>query len=100
MAYVPSGLCRCNYPIETEIQRKFWGSRHKCNRAQAIISFSYDKENAMLNLRRIGKMRHFWRHRAWNAYGSMVNTPDMSGATFADMSDMYWHLMPNDTEDK
>lgn len=99
-AFVPSGLSGCNYPIETEIQKKFWSSNHKCNRAKAIIAFSYDKENAMRNMRRLLHWRHFWRHRAWNAFGQYVNTPSMEGIPFSEMSDNYWHCMPNDVTDK
>ncbi len=99
MAFVPKNLAGCNYPIETEIQKKFWGSRHKCNRAKAIIAFSYDKHNAMNNMQRIMGWRHFWRHRAWNAFGQYVNTPDMAGIPFSEGNVAYWECMPNDTSD-
>lgn len=99
MAFVPKNLAGCNYPIQTDIQKKFWGSRHKCNRAKAIIAFSYDKDNAMRNLRRIMGWTHFWRHRAWNAFGHFVNTPSMEGIPFSTGSEAYWECMPNDTSD-
>lgn len=88
-------LALVNYPIETELQRKFWGSNHKCNRAKAIIAFSLNKANAMRNLKTVGGMTHFWRHRAWNAFGQYVNTPSMEGIPYSEMKDLYWHCMPN-----
>ncbi len=95
MVFVPKDLAGCNYPIETDIQKKFWGSRHKCNRAKAIIAFSYDKHNAMNNMQRIMGWRYFWRERAWNAFGHFVNTPDMGGIPFSEGSTAYWECMPN-----
>ncbi|UIW10596.1 hypothetical protein PQC38_gp120 [Aeromonas phage BUCT695] len=84
---------KLNYPIQTEEAKKFWGSRHKCNRAKAIIAFSLNEENAFDNLRRHGYY-HLWRHRAWDAFGMYVNKPDMEGIPFSEMETPYWECMP------
>lgn len=81
-----------NYPIETDLQRKFWASKHKCNKVKAIIAFSTDLKNANDNMRRYG-YTYAWRKRAGLAFGQYVNTPSMVGIPFSTTSDKWWEEM-------
>lgn len=92
-ADVPANLCKLNYPITTELQMKFWGSRHKCNRMKSIISFSLDLQDASDNLRRHG-YKLLWRQKAIFHFGQYVNTPDMVGMPFTPMEVPWWKCMP------
>lgn len=82
-----------NYPIETELQKKFWGSKHKCNKMKSIIAFSTDLFNANDNLRRYG-YTYAWRKKALRAFGLYINTPSMVGIPFSELSDTWWDCMP------
>lgn len=73
-----------NYPIETETQVKFWGSRNKENRAKALIAFSVDRGNAFQNMRRKTDWLYGYRKRMWDKYGQYVNTPSLSGVPFTE----------------
>lgn len=81
------------FPIETPSAYKFWASRHKCNRAKAIISFSLNLSDANQNLRRHGFQFHL-RRRALQAYGAYVAMPEMSSMPFSPMSVPWWECMP------
>lgn len=83
------------FPIVTPEALKFWGSRHKCNRAKAIISFSVDIPDANQNLRRYGFHRHL-RRRALLAYSAYVAMPDMTTIPFSPMSIPWWECMPEE----
>lgn len=90
---VPANLNNLNYPIESDIQQKFWGSKHRVNYVKSIICFSLDLSNANDNLRRYGFSRS-WRHRAIKNFGQFVNTPDFTGVPFSEMKDAWWIEMP------
>jgi hypothetical protein len=82
----PTHHHRLNYAVDhSEASLAFWASKHEDNRAKAIIAFSYDEENAMLNLRRWeGSPYPFSVRKAiWNTYGLYVNTPAMDGIPFS-----------------
>lgn len=81
------------FPIVTPEAYRFWGSRHKCNRAKAIISFSTTLSDANQNLRRFGFHFHA-RRRALQAYGAYVAMPNMSSIPFSPMSVPWWECMP------
>lgn len=78
---VPIDLNTLNYPVETDLQKKFWASRHKCNKMKSIIAFSLDLDNANDNLRRYGYTRA-WRKKAILAFGQYVNQYQMTGIPF------------------
>lgn len=84
-----------NYPIETDEAVAFWASNHKCNRMKAIIAFSFDLQNANINLRREGYSR-FWRLRALNNFGMYVDRPSMSTLPYSMMDTPWWECMPYD----
>lgn len=86
-------MFKLNYPVETAAAKKFWASRHKCNRMKAIIAFSLDLENANDNLRRHGYAKQ-WRNRALKNYASYVNTPSMAGIPFTELATPWWVDMP------
>ncbi|MGL5015957.1 MAG: hypothetical protein ACRC6V_17015 [Bacteroidales bacterium] len=81
------------YPIETEAAYKFWGSRHVCNRVKAIISFSTDIEDALLNLRRHGFTSYHFRKRATDTWGSWVARPDMDTIPFTPLGVDWWDCL-------
>ena len=89
---VPDDLNTLNYPIETDIQKKFWGSKHKCNRMKSIIAFSLNLDNANDNLRRYG-YTNAWRKKALAAFGKYVNTPTMTGVNFSELQNLWWECM-------
>lgn len=86
---------KMRYPIETEEAKKFWASRHKCNRIKAIIAFSKDAEEANNNLRRFGYQVHL-RLRALNAWQNYVDMPDMSKVPFTPLDIPWWDCLPRD----
>lgn len=81
------------YSIKTEEARKFWSSKHKCNKMKAIIAFSIDLDNANDNLRRHGYTRA-WRTKAIEAFSQYINQPEMVGIPFSEMDDIWWLEMP------
>lgn len=91
----PNNLNTLNYPIETEEAKKFWASRHKCNKMKCIIAFSLNLDNANDNLRRFGYTLS-WRKKAIRHFGGYVNQPDMAGIPFSEMSTPWWECMGYD----
>lgn len=89
----PTNLTTLNFPIETEAAKKFWASKHKCNKAKAIVAFSTSLENANGNLDRYGYTRG-WRERILANYASYVNNPSMAGIPFTELSTPWWEDMP------
>ena len=81
------------YPIETEEAKKFWASRHVCNRIKAIIAFSKNLTDANSNLRRSGFQRHL-RKRALNAWQHYVNMPNMDLVPFTPLGVDWWDCLP------
>lgn len=92
MADTPE-LYRLNYPIETPEAYAFWASRHKANRAKAIMAFSLNLDNANDNYRRWGYPRQF-RKRALFNFCMYVNNPSMAGVPFSALEDNWWDEMP------
>lgn len=90
-------LFKLNYPIETTEAKKFWASRHLCNRVKAIVAFSLNLDNANDNLRRAGYPRGF-RKRAVNAWQHYVNMPDMQKVPFTPLGVPWWDCIPNTPE--
>lgn len=90
---VPDNLNTLNYPIETEAAKKFWASKHKCNKMVSIIAFSLNLDNANDNLRRFGYTLQ-WRKKAIRAFGAHVNQPTMAGIEFHELSKPWWECMP------
>lgn len=91
------------FPIETEEAKKFWASRHICNRVKAIIAFSLDMNDAMLNLRRhlpkdFSHNNFHFRKRAVNAWQHYVNMPDMEKVPFTPLGVDWWDCIPKDPE--
>lgn len=82
-----------HYPIETEEAKRFWASRHKCNRMKAIIAFSEDLPDANFNLRRMGFQAHL-RFRAINAYKNYVARPSMLGIPFTPATIPWYECLP------
>lgn len=82
-------MFKLNFPIETPQAKLFWASRHKSNRMKAIIAFSYNKENAIANLRRYGYPRGM-RAKAWAAYGQYVRDPDMLTIPYSTLLNPWW----------
>lgn len=86
-----------NYPKD-EHSMKWWSSRSKVNRCLAIIAFSYDKENALRNLRRHGGYAFIFRqYHAWNNLGCYVNaqgTNQMANVPFHDETVLWYDAMP------
>ncbi|EAV6743028.1 hypothetical protein FA821_13335 [Salmonella enterica] len=81
---------KLNYPITTDRQIEFWGSRHIINRVKSIIAFSLDLENANNNLRRVGRFPLGQRDRFIRNFGKYVNQPDMINIPFSpEVSDRY-----------
>ena len=95
---VPANLNTLNFPITTDLQFKFWGSRHKCNKMKSIIAFSLNLSNANDNLRRYGYTLS-WRKKALKAFAKYINTPSMVGITFSEVSDPWWICMPYTPDD-
>ena len=81
------------YPIETAEAKKFWASRHVCNRIKAIIAFSKNLTDANSNLRRSGFQRHL-RKRALNAWQHYVNMPNMDLVPFTPLGVDWWDCLP------
>lgn len=86
-------MFKLNYPVETKEARKFWASKHVCNRVKAIIAFSRDLSNANDNLRRAGYANGF-RKRAVNAWKHYVNMPAMDVVPFTPMGVDWWDCIP------
>lgn len=81
------------FPIETPDAYRFWASRHKCNRAKAIISFSRTLKDANQNLRKAGFQFHI-RRRALQAYGAYVAMPGMQSMPYSPISIPWYECMP------
>lgn len=96
MADIPE-LYRLNYPIETPEAQAFWSSRHKANRAKAIMAFSLDLDNANDNYRRWNYPRQF-RKRALLNFCMYVNQPDMKGIPLSPLDSPWWEEMPYRTD--
>lgn len=82
-----------NFPIETALQAKFWGSRHVWNQAKSIAAFSVTEEEFKVNLRRWtqdGFRSTTRRLEVFEAFKKYVNTPDFSGIPFSDPDVPYW----------
>jgi len=82
-----------NSSVETDLQKKFWGSNHKCNKMKALIAFSKDE----LDFKELAKRRGYrraWRNRAWLNFGQYVGQSDMVGIPFSDGTVPYWEEMP------
>lgn len=92
MADIPE-LYRLNYNIETPEAEAFWASRHKANRAKAIMAFSLDLDNANDNYRRWNYPRQF-RKRALLNFCMYVNKPDMKGIPLSPLDSPWWIEMP------
>lgn len=90
---VPSNLNTLNYPIETALAKKFWASRHKSNKAKAIMAFSTSIENANWNLIQYG-YTNSWRDRIIANYSAYINNPSMAGIPFTELSTPWWIDMP------
>lgn len=84
-----------NYPIETELAKKFWASKHKCNKVKSIIAFSLNLDNANDNLRRYGYTLS-WRKKAIRHFGKYVSQPAMDGIPFSELSTPWWECMGQD----
>ena len=91
-AVVPTDLTILNYPIKTEEAKKFWASKHKCNRAKAIMAFSTDLYDANWNLIQYG-YSNSWRDKIFAHYGQYVNQPDMVNIPFTPMSIPWWECL-------
>lgn len=78
-----------NFQITTEKAKEFWGSRHKLNRAKAIIAFSLDADNANDNLRRAG-YANLWRKRLLRNFKQYVNDPQMNNIPFSPVNGLPW----------
>lgn len=70
------------FPVETKEAQKFWASRHICNRVKAIISFSRDTDEALINLRRYGFTSYHFRKRCVDTWGLWVAKPEMNTIPF------------------
>lgn len=89
------------YPIETEEAKKFFASRHICNRVKAIIAFSKTPEDALRNLRNnlpkeFNHNNHHFRRRAVHAFQHYVNQPDMTNVPFSPISIPWWECIPKE----
>lgn len=98
MVTVPDNLCKLNYPIKTDLQKKFWGSSHRCNKMKSIIAFSLTLENANDNLRRAGHTLQ-WRKKAIRAFAEYVNNPSLKDVPYSETSTPWWECMPVHTGD-
>lgn len=78
-----------NFPIISDVAKKFWGSKHIANKVKSIIAFSTDVSNANDNLRRYGYSYHF-RKRVLKSYGKYVNNPTMKGIPYSELKDSIW----------
>ena len=99
MAIPDPQMHKLPFPIETKEAKAFWASKHLCNRAKAVISFSRNREEA-LRLMRIyipGKPHHF-RERAWNAWQNWVGHHDMDKIAFSEMETPWWECIPNEVQ--
>ena len=86
------------HPMTSELAIKFFGSKHRCNRAKAIIALSETEKDAISNLQRYGYTRA-WRERAMFSFKQYVNTPTFSGVPFSETDTPYWQCMPIVTAD-
>ncbi|EOG8337672.1 hypothetical protein ACLIX5_004470 [Salmonella enterica subsp. enterica serovar Bredeney] len=71
-----------NYPIDSDIRVKFWGSNHHDNKVKAVIAFSLDYDNAVDNLRRTG-WAYGWRMKKLEEYKAYINNPDFVGVPYS-----------------
>lgn len=90
---VPSNLTVLNYLITTPEAQKFWASKHKCNKAKAIMAFSKTLQNANWNLIQYG-YTNSWRSKIFAHYGQYVNQPDMKNIPFTPLSVAWWQCLP------
>lgn len=77
------------YSIKTIDAYRFWTSNHKCNILKAIIAFSISKEEANLNLRRMG-YSNIHRKKALAALGIYVNNPAMRNIPYSTGKEAWW----------
>lgn len=86
-----------NYPKD-DFDMKWWSSRSKVNRCLAVIAFSFNKENAIQNLRRHFGYPYLFRHyHAWNNLGCYVNYKGlnkMDQLPFHDGLDPWYEIIP------
>lgn len=88
----PSNLTVLNFPTTTPEAQKFWASKHKCNKAKAIMAFSKDLRNANWNLIQYG-YTNSWRSKIFAHYGKYVNQPSMVGIPFTPLSIPWWECL-------
>ena len=85
-----------DYPIETELQKKFWSSRHDDNIALSIICFSKvqateeeTKARTIRNLalwnKRSRKWSSYTRLAIYNTFKEFIDTPDFAGIPFHEL---------------
>lgn len=93
---------RLPFPIETDAAKKFWASRHICNRAKAIVAFSRNRDEALRLMRRYlpGRHTYHFRERAWNAWKNFSNDPSMAAMPFTPLGVEWWDCLPKSTQPK
>ncbi|QDH46935.1 hypothetical protein LAh9_1 [Aeromonas phage LAh_9] len=89
---VPTDLTILNYPIKTEEAKRFWASKHKCNKAKAIMAFSKDLQNANWNLIQYG-YTNSWRDKIFAHYSQYVNQPEMTSIPFTPINIPWWECL-------
>ena len=93
MAVYTTVPCKHNYPIETALQAKFWGSRHVWNQAKAIAAFSDTEEEFKLNLRRWtydGFRSTTRRLEVFEAFKKYVGDRYFAGIPYSEIDVPYW----------
>ena len=90
-----------SYPIETEEAKKFFASRHICNRVKAIVAFSRNPEDALRNLRnnlpkKFNHNNNHFRRRAVLAFQNYINQPDMKNIPFSPLEIPWWDCIPRE----
>ncbi|TOK48280.1 hypothetical protein CGI18_07245 [Vibrio parahaemolyticus] len=81
------------YPIETEVQMKFWSSRHVNNVLKAMIAFT-DSEDEFKNLARRRGYKYAWREKAWKNFNQFSGQVDMLGIPYSDSDQDWWDENP------
>lgn len=78
------------FQIETPEAELFWASRHKCNRAKAIIAFSDTEKQALSLMRRVEGWNYHLRAKALRKYRIYVHNPSMILIPFSVPSTITW----------
>ncbi|MGL5014613.1 MAG: hypothetical protein ACRC6V_10040 [Bacteroidales bacterium] len=96
---LPTDLKRLPFPVVTPEAKKFWASKHTCNRAKACIAFSKTREQAHRLMKRwLPSFCYHKRERAWNAWQNHKNMPTMEMVPFTPMSIPWWECLPRTPE--